>query len=149
MVRSDFIEYVASWSDLIDFCSEYGLGTLDGVYSYNQLDDYIDDRLTELANYYTWRELYDVLSSIPDGYYFLKTGYMEFVELDYDQDFERFKNLVLEEAEDQDVFDDEESDEEYIKLIVPEDKEKSVDSDLVYEVGQEGVSIEELFALAV
>ncbi len=115
MTRQEFIEDVNSWVDLLDFCSDQGCDCCENVYSEYDRDSYIDDNLVVMArNADSWESLKDTLSDISTGYdYYYHDDNGDWVGLDDDgDDFEDYKDDVLEWADNHDVFEDEEEDEE-------------------------------------
>lgn len=112
MTRNEFLDDVTTFGELKDFCSDNGCNLLDDVYDEESRDDYVNDCLAEWAHNNSWEELRDILNEIPTGYDWYLDDYGSWDGLD-DEDFENCKNDVLEWADDNDIWeDDEEGDEE-------------------------------------
>lgn len=140
MTRDEFIENVTYIGDLIEFCCDNGIEHLvEDVYTEDQLDDYINNNLTEMASdANSWRELRDTLYDIPTGEdYYIVNGLYDISEFDQ-YDFDRFKRDVLEYCDDDgEIFDEEDEDEEeeeeeYDAFDYPDDdQDEEGDDDLV------------------
>ncbi len=110
MTRNEFLEDVTSFGDLKDFCYNEDCNLLEDVYDEEGRDDYINECLMDWARDDTWQELYDRLNGIPTGYnWYRYDEYGDWCGLD-DEDFEEYKNDVLEWADDNGVWDDDEED---------------------------------------
>ncbi len=110
MTREEFLN-MEDWSELIDFCYENNLYICDDVYSDSQKDDYVNDCLVGWAENSTWAELRDRLREIPDtADWYILDDYGDFCEAG-DDEFEEYKESVLEKADERGLFDDDE--EEY------------------------------------
>lgn len=137
MTRQEFIDDVTTWSDLLGFCDDYDCSVCEDVYTEENKDDRLNDNLVGMArNANNWEELLVTLSDIPTGYdYYIRNGYDEFRQAD-DDDFDAYKDDVLEWMDDRaywDEYDEEEEPEEYLD---PEDE---------VPVEKENVSFAELF----
>ncbi len=109
MTRREFEEDVSYFGELLSFCWEYNIDVMDDVVS----DDERDDEILEYIRDYdgSWTNLRDYLADIPTGYdYYRRTGYIEYENLD-DYDFERYKEEVLAEAVERELFEPEEDEE--------------------------------------
>lgn len=139
MTRSEFIDEINDWWELIDFCSDNGCSYCDDVYSDDARDDFINECLVDMArNANNWSSLLDTLNEITTGYdYYVHTDYGEWNGLD-DGDFIGYKNDVLEWADNQDIWDD---DEEEPPTPVSNDIDEE-DDDFI--VADELISIDEL-----
>ena len=118
MTRQQFIDEVNEWQELINFCNDEGCSCCNDVYSEEDRDDYINERLVDMArNADSWSELLDTLSDITTGYdYYRRDDYGEWCGLD-DYEFDDYKDDVLEWADDQDIWEDDEEE------PLPEDDE--------------------------
>lgn len=112
MTRQQFIEEVADWYELIDFCNDEGCGYCDDVYSEESQDDYINEQLVDMArNADSWSELLDALNDIITGYdYYRRDDYGEWYGLD-DYEFNEYKDDVLGWGDDNDIWEEEEEEE--------------------------------------
>lgn len=113
MTRNEFLESVNDWWELKDFCSEIGCEHCDCIIDDDGLDEEIEYALGEYLRDYNWREIRDMLDDIPTGYdWYRCDGSFDYVGLD-DDDFDSYKDDVLDWADDHDVWDEDEDDEEY------------------------------------
>lgn len=135
MTRTDFQENVTSWWELIDFCRDNDCYYCDDIYDDDMKDDYINSNLSDMVvNATSWRDLLDTLEAIPTGYnFYRKDEYDEFYEADED-DFDSYKQDVLDWCDDNDVWepgDDDEDDEEPERdEEIPEDEPSEETSSL-------------------
>lgn len=107
MTRSEFIDDITSWSELLEFCSEESCDLLDDIFDEESMDSEINEFLGDYARDYDWYNLRDYLKEIPTGYdYYQQNGAFDWVGLT-DDDLDNYKNDVLRWAEDYDVFEDE------------------------------------------
>lgn len=109
MTRQEFIDEINNWWELIDFCNDEGCDYLDNVYTAEARGDCINDyQLEGWARDNLWRNLLDILNDLYDGYeYYKLDGYGDWVYLN-DEDFESYKSDVLDWAEQNYVFDEDE-----------------------------------------
>lgn len=115
MTRREFIEEVTCWYDLKTFCDEEQIDFCDNVYSDDEKDDYIDERLDEIITGSTWQDVLGVLSDIPTGYdYYIIEDVYDIRGIYNDEDFERRKQEVLEYYDDHEYWDEEEEEPIYV-----------------------------------
>lgn len=108
MTRNEFLEDVTTFSDLKDFCYNENCSILEDVYDEEGRDDYINECLMDWAREDSWQDLYGRLDNIPTGYdWYRYDDYGDWCGLD-DGDFEEYKGDVLEWADDNGVWDDDE-----------------------------------------
>ena len=114
MTRAEFIDTVNEWWELIDFCSDENCEICNDVYSDDDRDSYIDERLSDIADSIgDWRSLRDELYNITTGYdYYLYNGWTDWIGLT-DEDFEEFKQRVLVWMDNGDYWEEEEDEEEF------------------------------------
>lgn len=147
MTRTEFIENVQSWYDLIDFCYGEGCNYCDDVYDDERKDDYFNDDLVEMArDADSWQDMLSNLNDIPEGYdYYIRDDYGDWRGASND-DFDEYKDDVLRWADNHDVWDEEEVDEDEDEEIFDEEcsvyeaPEDEDDEEL-----EEGCSLGELF----
>ena len=138
MTRREFINDVQYWSDLLDFCSDEGCDYCEDVYSSDQWNDWIDDNMYDWARNNGWREILRILQDYDEltGYdYYRKDEYGDWYGLD-DNDFESYKNDVLEYMDDNDYWDEEEEEKPPAPYVSPED---------IAPLETEDISIDDLF----
>lgn len=112
MTRDEFIRGVSTWGELIDFCHEYNCDVCEEIYDEDAMDDEINYAVSEYAGNYSWYELRDKLSEIPTGY----NCYRRNDRFDWDalgnDDFEEYKDSVIEWMDDGGHWDEDDEDEE-------------------------------------
>lgn len=113
MTRHEFLDDVCDFSELRDFCYGNDCGICDDIYDDESKDDYINEHLWDMADDADgWQSLYRTLNDIPTGYdYYRLDDYGDFNGLD-DDDFEDYKNDVLEWMDDNECWDEDEDDDE-------------------------------------
>lgn len=112
MTRSEFLDDVNSWSELISFCDEYGCDYCSDIYDEEQRDDVLNGRMYERARQDSWRDVYEWLDEIETGYdYYREDDYGDFVGLD-DSEFDSYKDDVLSWMDINGYWDDEELEDE-------------------------------------
>ena len=111
MTRQEFIDDVTTWWELIDFCNDEGCDICEYVYSSDVYDDLINEDLHEMVKHESWQSIYDWLEDLPSGYDYYDT-YDDYVGLDNNWDFDRYKEDVLEWADNDGTIWDEEPEEE-------------------------------------
>jgi len=117
MTRSYFVDYVTGWYELLDLCSDEGCNVCEDIIDDDQLDEWVESDIQNGS--YNWRELRDFLYDIPTGYdYYRCDGSFDYVGMD-DDDFEDYKERVLDWMDENGEWDDEE-DEEEEKSFYPE-----------------------------
>lgn len=142
MTRSEFLENVTDWSELIEFCRDEDCDICEDVYDEESRDDVITERIVDWArNADSWQDLADRLSEITTGYdYYSEDDYGDWNGLT-DSDFEDYKTDVLDWMDNNDYWDeDEDEDEEEEYYEPPTDPEDEIP------VAEEAVPLEELFA---
>ena len=116
MTRQEFIDDVTTWWELIDFCNDEGCDICEYVYSSDVYDDLINEDLQEMVKHESWQSIYDWLEDLPSGYDYYDT-YDDYVGLDNNWDFDRYKEDVLEWADnDGTIWDEPEEEEEEEEL---------------------------------
>lgn len=139
MTRSEFLNNVTDWCELIIFCNEEGCNICEDVSSEEERDEIINDILVDWAQSYRWDRLAEKLDDIPIGYDYYRTDdYGDFVGLT-DEDFDCYKDDVLDWMDERDCWEEEEEEgEEYCEP--PTDPEDEIP------VEEEAIPLEELFA---
>lgn len=149
MTRTQFIEEVNCWSELIGFCYDYECSYCDDVYDEDRKDDYFDSELVEYArNADSWQDMLNYLQDIPTGGdYYIKDDYDDWREAD-DDDFCNYKDDILEWGDNGDVWDEEEEDEDDEEYYDPDGElvDESYYEDDEEEELEEGCTLGELFS---
>lgn len=150
MTRDEFLDGINSWYELREFCSDFGCDVCECIYSQNEMDEYIDSNLLDMArNAAGWEDLLSDLQDYPTGYdYYIRDDDGDFVGVN-ESDFFDYKDEALEWADDEGIFDDDEEDENdgYDEECDDIDTDVPEDPDDGYEVGNEEMSISELFVV--
>lgn len=121
MTRSEFLECITDFWDLKVFCDENGINICDDVIDRDSFDEIIIDRIRDRGCFVDWREVYRFLHDLPDGAaYYIENGYGEFEEA-FDNDFDDYKQQVLEYMDDQDEWDPEDGEEDVEEEIADDD----------------------------
>lgn len=115
MTRAEFVDSVTTWWELRDFCDDIQCDIMDGFMDSDSRDEYIDESLVDMARTNTWREMLDALRDYDN-----ESGYEYYVYDEYygsyrgvsDDEFEDFKQRVLEYADQNDEWEPEEEEEE-------------------------------------
>lgn len=145
MTRQEFLDDVYDFSELRFFCYDNDCGICDDVYDDESKDDYINEHLSNMADDADdWQSLYHTLDDIPTGYdYYSLDDYGDFNGLD-DDDFEDYKNEVLEWMDNNEYWDEDEDDEEE---YFPPEEEYSEEEDDEESCEEDMQPVDELFSL--
>lgn len=112
MTRAEFLNYVTTWNELVDFCQEEDCDVCEDILCEDQRCGQIQDDLREVVCNYSWEEIRDWLCGIPTGYdYYRCNGVLDYDGVD-DQDFEDYKSEVLNWMDVGDYWDEEEEDDD-------------------------------------
>ena len=110
MTRQQFIDDVTGWYELIDWCRNHGCPVCEDIYSDESRDMYINDNLVDMARDNNWYELRDILGGFATGYdYWHRDEYDDWYGVD-DDEFDGYRNDVLNWADENGEFDEEEDD---------------------------------------
>ena len=131
MTRQEFIDNVDRWWQLVDFCNDYDLYSCEDIYDYDQMNDYVDEKLYDLAREESWTAVRDILAEIDTNYDYYRIGGIDDIEgMTEGSDFDDYKDAVLEEADANETWDEEEEevdeDEEY-RPSVPEEEVEDIE----------------------
>lgn len=145
MTRQEFLDDVYDFRELMDFCYDNDCGICDDIYDDESKDEYINEHLSDMAdNADDWQSLYRTLDDIPTGYdYYRLDDYVDFNGLD-DDDFDDYKNDVLEWMDDNEYWDEDEDDEEE---YFPPEEEYSEEEDDEESCEEDMQPVDELFSL--
>lgn len=146
MTRSEFINTVNEWLGLISFCYDEECDICDEIYSEDYRDDYINEFLVErAADFESWRDLRNELVDIPTGYdYYKCNGLTDWEGLD-NNDFDDYKQDVIDWMDDHDYWDEEDDDEELSLNRHRTDKEIQVDPEDLIPIDDKDISIIDLY----
>ena len=106
MTRTEFIDDIQCWDDLLDFCSGYDCNVCADIIPYNSLNSNLGEDFTMCGDEYDWDDIRDWLNNIDDNAnYYYRNGCFEYESVD-DQ-FESYKDDVLEWGDEGDIWDPE------------------------------------------
>lgn len=112
MTRQEFIDNTTTFWELIDFCNDYNCYVCEDVVDDEYRDELIDEEVSSIVEDEHWYTIRDLLDNIPTGYsYYRANGGLDFDGLDT-EDFNYYFEEVLDWADSNGVFDDEDEDEE-------------------------------------
>lgn len=145
MTRQEFLDDVYDFRELMNFCYDNDCGICDDIYDDESKDEYINEHLSDMTdNADDWQSLYRTLDDIPTGYdYYRLDDYDDFNGLD-DDDFDDYKNDVLEWMDDNEYWDEDEDDEEE---YFPPEEEYSEEEDDEESCEEDMQPVDELFSL--
>lgn len=131
MTRNEFIDSVDRWHELVNFCYDEGCYICDDIYSEDTRDDFINEELVDLArDSDSWQDLLRNLQNVPDGYdYYERDDYGDWYGLNDYNDFDRYKNDVLEWMDERDAWDEDDDEEEYIEPTSYAEDETPIDEE--------------------
>lgn len=134
MTRNEFIDNITEWYELKDFCNDFDCDVCEDIYSDDDYDNSIEEDIRDAIADYNWRDIRDFLGNLPSGYYYYRrNNTLDYDGLD-DDDFEGYKEDVLEWGDDYDVWEDEEEeeyaeDDSFIDSLEEPDEEESVEEE--------------------
>jgi hypothetical protein len=126
MTRSEFMDNINDFDDLISFCDEMGCYACEDVIDHHDLDSVVCEDIKEATEHVEWTDIRDALDDI-DAHcdWYERTGDLEFRGLEDEEDFITYKNDVADWMDDNDLWDsesneeDEDADEEDDDLTPP------------------------------
>lgn len=123
MTRTEFEEEVLTFSSLIEFDYDESLYILDDIISGDEMEEEINEYIRDFNG--GWEDLRDRLNDIDTGYeYYRRDGYLEYTYMD-DNDFDRYKQEVLDAADANELWDSEEEGEDDERNDPEEDVEEA------------------------
>lgn len=151
MTRQQFIETVTQWWELKEVCEDHGCPVCDEVYDEEGMDNEINYSVSEYAGDYSWYDLRDKLDDIPSGY----DAYHASGSFDWEgltpEDFDDYKNDVLDWMDDNGYWDEEEPEEEprqpYENPFDDEEELPLEDAEEPFAPAEEAFSAMELFGM--
>ena len=116
MTRSEFLDNITEWYELKDFCNDFDCDVCEDIYDDDDYDDCVEEDIRDAIADYGWRDIRDFLGNLPSGYdYYRRNSTLDYDGLG-DDDFEDYKEDVLEWGDDYGVWEDEEE-EEYARMM--------------------------------
>lgn len=111
MTRSEFLDNITEWYELKDFCNDFDCDVCEDIYDDDDYDDCVEEDIRDAIANYGWRDIRDFLWNLPGGYdYYRRNSTLDYDGLG-DDDFEDYKEDVLEWGDDCGVWEDEEEEE--------------------------------------
>ena len=111
MTRNEFIDNITEWYELKDFCSDFDCDVCEDIYDDDDYDDCVEEDIRDAIADYGWRDIRDFLGNLPGGYdYYRRNSTLDYDGLG-DDDFEEYKEDVLEWGDDFGVWEEEEEEE--------------------------------------
>jgi len=126
MTRTEFLDNINEWWELVDFCNDEGCYVCEDLFGHDCLDEQIENDISEaLSNNDGWQTIRDCLNEIDTDYsYYRNDGFLNYIGLDAD-DFSAYKDDVLEWGDNNGVWEDEEEyEEEYREDVYEEEDEE-------------------------
>lgn len=117
MTRSEFLENVTTFGELIDVCNDAEVWHIyedEDVLTADEYDTRVKEDISSSWDSMQWSKIGDLLSELPDydgGTYYIGISCLEYRVADED-DFDRLKQIVLEHFDADDLWDEEELEEE-------------------------------------
>lgn len=133
MTRSEFLDNITEWYELKDFCNDFDCDVCEDIYDDDDYDDCVEEDIRDAIADYGWRDIRDFLGNLPGGYdYYRRNSTLDYDGLG-DDDFEDYKEDVLEWGDDCGVWEDEEEyaeDDDFLGSQEEEpDEEESVEEE--------------------
>lgn len=151
MTRQDFIDGITTWAELLDFCYNEECDICEDIVSNDTMCEEIDDDLREATRYHSWQNVRDLLNDIDTDYdYYRRESSLEYIPMD-DDDFDTYKDDVIEWMDNNGYWEDDEEDEEddepfqYDGDFAPDDSECKEDEEPPAE--EEDFSVGELMGM--
>lgn len=138
MTRQEFINSIDFWYELIDFCNDMDCDICEEIVNGDDLEERIREDFHDYGNEYPWTDIRGWLNDIVEGHdYYLRNGSFEYEYL-CDEDFDDYKERVLEWMDHNNMWDDEDDELEIADEEMDTDEENE-------EFPQEDISMSDLF----
>lgn len=110
MTRQEFIDEINDFDDLREFAQGNDLyEPIEDLIDEDGIDEEVNYEIEELTRNESWRRVRDILDEIPTyAGWFIRTGYLEYEEAG-DYEFQTMKQDVLDAADEDEVWDEEET----------------------------------------
>lgn len=143
MTRTEFIDSVTTWQELLNFCDDVNCWVCEDIISYDELDGFIANDFREYSHEYDWQDIRDWLENIStDAYYYYRSS--SFFYEDVDNKFEEYKAQVLLWCDETTgIFDEDDTPNEDRNFGANSEDESQEE----IEISDNGYSIEELIGL--
>lgn len=114
MTRTEFLSEVTTWSDLMDWVNDAGLDDMcNDVYYADDLDDIIEEDVSDFLNYNDWKNLAGMLRDVENvlvyASYVIRNGTLDYA--DADEFFEDYKSDILDCCDQKNLWDADENEE--------------------------------------
>ena len=117
MTRSEFLENVTTFGELIDVCNDAEVWHIyedEDILTADEYDSRVREDISSRWDSMQWSEIGEFLSELPDcvgGIYYIGIACLEY-RVAGEDDFDRLKQTVLEHFDADDLWDEEEPEEE-------------------------------------
>lgn len=108
MTRTEFIDEINDFYELINFCDDVRCYLLEDVISADSRDEIIDESLVDLARNNTWQDLFSILDGYRDNSGYDYYEYDEYYGEWRPADFDYWKEQVAEWGDDNDAWGEDE-----------------------------------------
>lgn len=143
MTRQEFIDSIDFWHELIDFCNDMECDICEEIVNGDDLEERIREDFNDYGSEYPWTDIRGWLNDIVEGHdYYLRNGSFEYEYL-CDEDFDDYKERVIEWMDRNNMWDDEEDEWESMDEDVSSEESDIIEDD--EEVPQEDISMSDLF----
>lgn len=102
MTRAEFDEQVTDWQSLIDFCMDEHISVVDDVCAYDYMYELVQSEVEQyIREGNEWTDLLSRLQDIDTGYDYYERGdgWFDFTPLDDYDDFDRYRDDVIDEMD--------------------------------------------------
>lgn len=126
MTRQEFLDEITDWGDLLNWCSDHRCYICENIYDDEQRDYYIDDQLVDMARINSWQDLRDELNNLDTNNYYWSNEDGDWRGVD--DEFDDYRDDVLNWAEENGEIDDEMGEEALIEEDDNDNDEFGVDT---------------------
>ena len=143
MTRQEFIDSIDFWHELIDFCNDMECDICEEIVNGDDLEERIREDFNNYGSEYPWTDIRGWLNDIVEGHdYYLRNGSFEYEYL-CDEDFDDYKESVIEWMDRNNMWDDAEDEWEATDEDISSEESAIIEDD--EEVPQEDISMSDLF----
>ena len=111
MTRGEFVEQITSWPELLEFCYDNDCSVCEDIIPHERLAGNIAEDFTDYGDEYDWTDIRRWINDIDDDAdYYYRSGSFEYESVD--NQFDTYKDDVLEWGDDVDIWDFEDEDDD-------------------------------------
>ena len=74
MTRTEFIDSVTTWQELLNFCDDVNCGVCEDIISYVEIDGFLANDFRESWHEYNWQDFRDWLENISTDVYYHRSS---------------------------------------------------------------------------